>query len=99
MQAIPSDENNPLRMEKKISFDITTKHLKHLLSIAILCSLVLFINCGEDSENPQGETIQLYMQLFVMLKIIHMAIVAKQKPQELGTIGHKNVLMMIHPQY
>ena len=54
MQAIPSDENNPLRMEKKISFDITTKHLKHLLSIAILCSLVLFINCGEDSENPQG---------------------------------------------
>jgi FKBP-type peptidyl-prolyl cis-trans isomerase FkpA len=27
------------------------KHIKHLLLLSILCSLVLFTNCGEDSED------------------------------------------------
>ena len=28
------------------------KHFKHLLFLSILCSLVLFTNCGEDSDLP-----------------------------------------------
>ena len=28
------------------------KHIKHLLFLSILCSLVLFTNCGEDSDLP-----------------------------------------------
>ena len=27
------------------------KHFKHLLFLSILCSLVLFTNCGEDDAN------------------------------------------------
>tara|TARA_B110001452_G_scaffold104673_1_gene86786 strand:+ start:84 stop:521 length:438 start_codon:yes stop_codon:yes gene_type:complete len=29
----------------------TMKHFKHFLFLSILCSLVLFTNCGEDSED------------------------------------------------
>jgi uncharacterized repeat protein (TIGR02543 family) len=32
------------------------KYFKHLLFLSILCSLVLFINCGEDSEDPVADT-------------------------------------------
>ena len=32
------------------------KHIKHLLFLSILCSLVLFTNCGEDSEDPVADT-------------------------------------------
>ena len=32
------------------------KHFKHLLFLSILCSLVLFTNCGEDSEDPVADT-------------------------------------------
>jgi hypothetical protein len=32
------------------------KPLKHLLFLSILCSLVLFTNCGEDSEDPVADT-------------------------------------------
>ena len=28
------------------------KNIKHLLFLSILCSLVLFTNCGEDSDLP-----------------------------------------------
>ena len=31
------------------------KHLKHLLFLSILCSLVLFTNCGEDSDDPLAD--------------------------------------------
>ena len=31
------------------------KHFKHLLFLSILCSLVLFTNCGEDSEDPVAD--------------------------------------------
>ena len=30
--------------------------MKHLLFLNILCSLVLFTNCGEDSEDPVADT-------------------------------------------
>ncbi|MDB4291228.1 hypothetical protein N9922_03335 [Cyclobacteriaceae bacterium] len=32
------------------------KNFKHLLFLSILCSLVLFTNCGEDSEDPVADT-------------------------------------------
>ena len=32
------------------------KHVKHLLFLSILCSLVLFTNCGEDSDDPVADT-------------------------------------------
>ena len=32
------------------------KHIKHLLFLSILCSLVLFTNCGEDSDDPVADT-------------------------------------------
>jgi len=31
------------------------KHFKHLLFLSILCSLVLFTNCGEDSDDPVAD--------------------------------------------
>ena len=31
------------------------KHFKHLLFLSILCSLVLFSNCGEDSDDPLAD--------------------------------------------
>jgi len=31
------------------------KQIKHLLFLSILCSLVLFTNCGEDSEDPVAD--------------------------------------------
>ena len=31
------------------------KHIKHLLFLSILCSLVLFTNCG-DSDDPVADT-------------------------------------------
>ena len=31
------------------------KHIKHLLFLSILCSLVLFTNCGEDSDDPVAD--------------------------------------------
>ena len=31
------------------------KHFKHLLFLSILCSFVMFTNCGEDSEDPVAE--------------------------------------------
>ena len=31
------------------------KHFKHLLFSSILCSLVLFSNCGEDSDDPLAD--------------------------------------------
>ena len=30
-------------------------HLKNFLFLSILCSLVLFTNCGEDSDDPLCE--------------------------------------------
>jgi hypothetical protein len=30
--------------------------MKHFLFLNILCSLVLFTNCGEDSEDPVADT-------------------------------------------
>ena len=32
------------------------RNFKHLLFLSILCSLVLFTNCGEDSEDPVADT-------------------------------------------
>ncbi|MDC1517499.1 hypothetical protein N8385_07225, partial [Cyclobacteriaceae bacterium] len=32
------------------------KHFKHLLLLSILCSLVFFTNCGEDSDDPVADT-------------------------------------------
>ena len=32
------------------------KHFKQLLFLSILCSLVLFTNCGEDSDDPIADT-------------------------------------------
>ena len=31
------------------------RHIKHLLFLSILCSLVLFTNCGEDEEEQVEE--------------------------------------------
>ena len=31
------------------------KHIKHLLFLSILCSLVLFTNCGEEGEDPVAD--------------------------------------------
>ena len=31
------------------------KNVKHLLFLSILCSLVLFTNCGEDSDDPVAD--------------------------------------------
>ena len=46
------------------------KNIKHLLFLSILCSLVLFTNCG-DSDDPVADTptkLQMTAQMMIQLQ-------------------------------